>query len=114
MIVELEGLQIFAYHGVNEDEQRLGQIFLFDVRLDVGDRGADDEIEHAVDYRAVVEAIRDVNDTRYDLLEALATATADALQEQFSPASLRVRVRKPEVKPAGATVTHAAVIVERP
>ncbi len=31
MIVELEGLQLHGYHGVNEIEQRLGQLFLYDV-----------------------------------------------------------------------------------
>jgi dihydroneopterin aldolase len=113
VIVELEGLRLHGYHGVNEIEQRLGQTFLYDVRLDVGERGADDRIEGAVDYRLVVDAIREVNGHRFDLLEALATAVADELERRFAPAALRVRVRKPEVKPAGATVTHAAVVVER-
>ena len=31
MIVELAGLHVFGYHGVVEEEQRLGQLFLFDV-----------------------------------------------------------------------------------
>ena len=31
MIVELAGLHVFGYHGVEEEEQRLGQLFLFDV-----------------------------------------------------------------------------------
>ncbi|HEX5174776.1 MAG TPA: dihydroneopterin aldolase [Gaiellaceae bacterium] len=114
MIVELEGLRLHGFHGVNEIEQRLGQTFLYDVQLDVGERGADDRIEGAVDYRLVVAAVREVNERRFDLLEALATAVADELQRRFAPAWLRVRVRKPEVKPAGAAVTHTAVVVERP
>lgn len=113
MIVELEGLQLHGYHGVNESEQRLGQTFLYDVRLDVGERGADDRIEGAVDYRLVVEAIREVNGRRFDLIEALATAVADELERRFAPGAVWVRVRKPEVKPAGATVVHAAAVVER-
>lgn len=114
MIVELKGLHVFGYHGVLEVEQRLGQPFLFDVSLEVGDRGADDRIETAVDYRLVVETIVDTSAHRYDLLEALATATADALLARFEPAWLRVRVRKPHVKPAGMTVEYSAVTVERP
>jgi dihydroneopterin aldolase len=113
VIVELEGVQLHGYHGVNEAERRLGQTFLYDVRLDVGERGVDDRIEGAVDYRLVVEAIREVNDRRFDLIEALAAAVADELERRFAPAALRVRVRKPEVKPAGATVVHAAAVVER-
>ena len=115
MIVELHGLHVFGYHGVEEEEQRLGQLFLFDVQLEVGDRGADDVLEHAVDYTEVASCIRELsNGRRFDLLEALATQTADVLFERFSPEHVRVRVRKPQVKPAGMTVEYSAVTVERP
>ncbi len=113
MIVELRGLQLYGYHGVNEIERRRGQAFVYDVWLEVGERGADDLIEHAVDYRLVAEAVREVNDRPVQLLEALAGAVADLLLERFSPAWVRVRVRKPEVRPAGLTVDFSAVTVER-
>ena len=114
MRVELRGLTLYGYHGVEESEQRDGQTFLYDVCLEVGDRGADDRIEGAVDYREVARAVQEVNGRRFDLLEALATATADLLWERFRPDWLRVRVRKPEVAPAGLTVEFSAVTVERP
>ncbi|HEX4525918.1 MAG TPA: dihydroneopterin aldolase [Gaiellaceae bacterium] len=115
MILELVGLHVFGYHGVEEEEQRLGQLFLFDVRLEVGERGASDRLDEAVDYTQVASAIRELsNGQRFDLLEALATQTADMLMERFAPEQLRVRVRKPQVKPAGMTVEYSAVTVERP
>ena len=115
MILELVGLHVFGYHGVEEEEQRLGQLFLFDVRLEVGDRGASDRLDDAVDYTQVASAIRELsNGQRFDLLEALATRTADMLMERFAPEQLRLRVRKPQVKPAGMTVEYSAVTVERP
>jgi dihydroneopterin aldolase len=116
MIVELYGLHVFGYHGVEEDEQRLGQLFLFDVRLEVGeDRGTSDRLEDAIDYTEVATAVREVSNAhRYNLLEALAAATADLLYERFHPDRVSVRVRKPEVKPAGLTVDFSAVTVERP
>jgi 7,8-dihydroneopterin aldolase/epimerase/oxygenase len=115
MIVELEGLHVFGYHGVAEDEQRLGQMFLFDVQLEVGERGANDVLGDAVDYEEVARAIREVSSAeRFDLLEALASRTADMLMERFAPERLRLRVRKPQVKPAGMTVDHSAVTIERP
>jgi dihydroneopterin aldolase len=112
--VELHGLELHDYHGVDEGEQRLGQPFLYDVELEVGDRGADDRIEHAVDYTLVAAAVRQINERRFDLLEALATAIADTLMERFSPESVRVRVRKPHVRPAGLVVEFSAVTVSRP
>jgi dihydroneopterin aldolase len=115
MIVELHGLHVFGYHGVYEEEQRLGQLFLFDVELEVGDRGADDRLEGAIDYSQVAAAIRELSSTRrFDLIEALATATAELLHERFSPERVRVRVRKPQVTPAGMTVEYSAATAERP
>jgi dihydroneopterin aldolase len=112
MIIELQGLEVFGYHGAYEDEQRNGQLFLWDVQLDVGDRGADDDLERALDYTHVAAKIRELSDARrFDLLEALGTTVADALYEQFRPASLKLRVRK---RPASLGVEHSAVIVERP
>ena len=115
MIVELAGLHVFGYHGVEEDEQRLGQMFLFDVRLEVGDRGANDRLAEAIDYTQVASSIRELSGAeRFDLLEALATRTADMLMKRFAPERLTLRVRKPQVKPAGMTVDYSAVTIERP
>ena len=115
MKIELRGLEVFGYHGVEEQERRLGQPFLYDVELEVGERGASDRLEEAVDYTKVAGAIRELSDTRrFDLLEALATAVADLLMERFRPESLRLRIRKPQVRPAGLTVEYSAVTVERP
>ena len=115
MIVELKGLHVFGYHGVEEEEQRLGQLFLFDVELEVGERGANDRLDDAIDYTQVAAAIRELsNERRFDLIEALATAAADLIYERFAPQRVRVRVRKPQVKPAGMTVEHSAATVERP
>jgi len=116
MKVELYGLHVFGYHGVEPEEQRLGQLFLFDVELEVADyRGSNDRLEDAVDYTLVADAIRKLsNAERCNLLEALATRTAEMLYERFAPERVRVRVRKPQVKPAGMTVDWSAVTVERP
>ncbi|HEV2592080.1 MAG TPA: dihydroneopterin aldolase [Gaiellaceae bacterium] len=111
MIVELHGLEVFGYHGVLESERRDGQLFWFDVRLDVGDRGATDRIDDAVDYRLVADVVRDVSARRFDLLEALAMATAGELYRAFSPAHVSVRVRK---RPGDMPVEYSAVTVELP
>ena len=55
--VELAGLELRGFHGVEEDERRHGQRFLFDVVLEVGERGVSDRIEDAVDYREVARTV---------------------------------------------------------
>jgi dihydroneopterin aldolase len=112
LIIELRGLEVFGYHGAYEEEQRNGQLFLWDVQLDVGERGADDDLKGALDYTHVAAKIRELSDAhRFNLLEALATSVADALYAQFAPKRLKLRVRK---QPVGLGVEHSAVIVERP
>ena len=109
--IELAGLEVFGHHGVNEDERRDGQRFLYDLELEVGEAGSSDRIEDAVDYREVAACVREVSESRaFHLLEALAAAVADALLARFPVVQVRVRVRKPDVR---LPVEHAAVSVER-
>jgi 7,8-dihydroneopterin aldolase/epimerase/oxygenase len=114
MIVELAGLRLFGHHGAYEEERERGQDFLFDVELDVAERGASDVLADAVDYSEVARCVQIVSDARrYNLLEALASAVADELLRRFEPTRVVVRVRKPSVAPAGLDVEHAAVTVLR-
>ena len=111
MIVELAGLELYGYHGVNPEERHGGQRFLFDVTVEVGDAGLSDRIEDAVDYNDVAALVREVSAaTQFHLLEALAAAVADALLERFPVESATVRVRKPDV---ALPVEHSAVTVDR-
>ena len=109
--VELHGLEVFGYHGVEEAERRDGQPFYFDVRLRVAEPDGD-RIENAVDYREVAAAVLRVSDSRsFQLLETLAAAAADELMASFPLEGVTVRVRK---RPADLPVEHSAATVERP
>jgi 7,8-dihydroneopterin aldolase/epimerase/oxygenase len=112
--IELAGLELHGYHGVNEDERRDGQPFVFDVWLEVPDgTGASDRIEDTVDYREVAALVREVSDGRkFQLLEALAATLAETLLARFPADAARVRVSKPKVK-LDPPVEHSAVTVER-
>jgi dihydroneopterin aldolase len=112
MIVALQGLEVFGYHGAYEEEQRTGQTFWFDLELEVGERGAGDVLATAVDYTQVAAVVREVSDERrFDLLEALASAVADELERRFALERVSVRVRK---RPADLPVEWSAVTVTRP
>jgi dihydroneopterin aldolase len=112
--VELLGLELHGFHGVNEDERRDGQPFVFDVWLEVADgTGASDRIEDTIDYRQVAALVREVSDGRqFQLLEALAAVLAEALLARFPAEAARVRVSKPQVR-LDPPVTASAVTVER-
>jgi 7,8-dihydroneopterin aldolase/epimerase/oxygenase len=109
--VEVRDLRVFGHHGVHAEERARGQDFVFDVELEVGDRGTSDRLEDAVDYVEVARVVQEVSDARqFNLLEALAAAVADELETRFAPARLSIRVRKPEVRPAGLEGTVAATV----
>ena len=110
MIVEVYGLELFGRHGVNDDERRAGQTFLFDVMLEVNEP-KEDAIDATVDYRKVRDIIRNVNEAEsYRLLETLAAAAADALNAELPVKKVRVSVRKPGV----AWAEWTGVTCERP
>jgi len=110
--VELEGLEVFGRHGVEEEERREGQMFFYDVRFEVSDAALSDRIEDAVDYRLVADCVREISEGRdFNLIEALAAAVADALLARFEVELVRVRVRKPH--PAGVPAAYSAATVER-
>jgi dihydroneopterin aldolase len=113
--VEVLGIELAGYHGVLEEERARGQRFLVDVWLEPANEraAASDRIDDAVDYREVVELVRQVSDGyAYHLLEALASAVADRLLGDLPVTGVRVRVRKPDVL-LELPVEHAAVTVER-
>jgi dihydroneopterin aldolase len=110
--VELHGLEVFGKHGVLEHERRDGQAFLYDVRIEVASAPPSDRVEDTIDYRDIAECVREVSDGHaFQLLEALASAVADAVAERFAVERVRVRVRKPS--PAGIPAEYAAATVER-
>jgi dihydroneopterin aldolase len=111
--IELRGLEVAGAHGVEEEERRHPQPFLYDLWLQVPDEATTDRLEATVDYRDVVRCVQDISAGRqFQLLEAMAAAVADALLERFDLESARVRVRKPAVR-LEAPVEWTAATVER-
>ncbi len=109
--VHVHDLRVFGRHGVFAEERERGQDFVFDVDLDVGDRGVTDRLEDAVDYVTVAATVKEVSDGRqFHLLEALVSAVADELERLYAPDRIRVTVRKPAVKPAGLDGSVAATV----
>ena len=114
VLIEIDALEVSGYHGVTPREREQGQPFLFDIALHTHDAGVrSDQLADTVDYTRVVTCVRDVSDNhRFNLIEALAAAVADALIERFPVSRARVRVRKPEVR-LDAPAAFTAATIER-
>src|SRR3954462_10695610 len=85
----LEGMRFYAYHGVNPEEQALGQRFTVDVVLAVDLRraGRSDELAHTVSYSAVYKVVRGIVEGEpRQLIEAVPEAIAAAILTGFPSA----------------------------
>jgi 7,8-dihydroneopterin aldolase/epimerase/oxygenase len=112
VLVEVAGLEIRGRHGASPEEHERDQVFLYDLELELAQPQAD-RLEETVDYREVVDIVREVSASRkLQLLETLASAVADALMRRFPLERARVRVRKPEVR-LDVPVEWTAATVER-
>jgi dihydroneopterin aldolase len=113
----LEGMRFYAYHGVNPEEQALGQRFTVDVVLAVDLRraGQSDELANTVSYSAVYKVVRKIVEGEpRQLIEAVAEEIAVAILTEFpSVARVTVTVRKPEVPMKGSMLDAAGVRITR-
>lgn len=101
----INGIVLFARHGVHPEEAVLGQRFIFDLelRLDLRPAGRSDHLEQTVDYGAVMACLTRVTETRRcRLLEALAEAIVQELFTDFPLVqAVRLRIHKPSAPVPG-------------
>ena len=85
--IQIAGLQTFGYHGLFEEERRLGQKFTFDIdaTLNPAPTHRDDQLHASIRYDAVVDAtVSLAGATKYQTLEALGEAVAIGLLRRFA------------------------------
>jgi dihydroneopterin aldolase len=114
--IDIVGLVLFAKHGVGEDEARLGQRFILDIRLeaDVKEAVKHDRLADTVDYGEVVAVTESIfRGKRFYLIEAAAAHVAAGILAHFPAAkNVRVTVKKPSA-PISAVFDYVATTVER-
>lgn len=109
-------IAVFGHHGVEPEEERLGQRFYIslDCRLDLSAAGRSDDVAQTANYAGLVEiAGRIATQRRFALIEALAEAIAGAILERY-PAmqTVCVRVDKPAA-PVPALIDGVSVEITR-
>ncbi|GJE27051.1 dihydroneopterin aldolase [Methylobacterium organophilum] len=109
-------IAVFAYHGLLEEEARIGQRFYLSLegRLDLSQAGRSDAMAHSVSYADLTEiAVRIATTRRFALIEALAEAVAAEILDRFPRIDeIRVRVDKPAA-PVPAVIDGVSVEVRR-
>lgn len=97
--IRLTRIGVFAYHGVHEEEQRLGQRFYvsLDCALDLSAVGVSDDLKEGIDYGTLAERVQEIAVTQtFKTIEALAEAIAAACLMEFDKLeAVTVTVDKP-------------------
>jgi len=97
--MHLQRMHFYGYHGVYEEENKLGQRFEVDVILflDLQRAGQTDHLQDTINYAEVYETIRSIVEGRFfKLIESLAESIASTLLADYTNINeCTVRVVKP-------------------
>ena len=114
--IVIKNLNIFAYHGVFEEEKKNGQLFRIsaELRLSLRKAAQQDDLRLAVNYADVCELIQEVTTReKCDLIETVAeNIAAEILIKYRTVQGVRVKVSKPDA-PIDMTFEDVAVVVDR-
>lgn len=112
----IKNLEIFAFHGVNPEEKRDGQPFVFDITasLPLAVPCESDNVDDTVSYAKMVKTVRRVvQSEKNDLIERVAQRVADALLDEYEKIEeIKITLKKPQA-PISATFDYVAVEIER-
>jgi dihydroneopterin aldolase len=116
-LIEIEGMDFFAYHGCFKEERVIGTRFTVDAWLttDTSESEYSDELRHTVNYQAVYALIRQEMEQHSHLLEHVARRVIDALYREF-PALSHVKIKVSKLNPAlahGGKIRQVSVTLEK-
>ena len=112
----IKDLEFIGYHGVFEEEKKLGQKFLISLELttDLRTAGVEDNLDRTTHYGYVVKTVEDVFfSKKYDLIESLAEdITKEILLNYSYINAVKVEIKKPWAS-VGLILNNVSIEIER-
>ena len=97
--IRISDLEVFAHHGVFQEENQLGQKFLVsaDIYLDTREAGKKDDLKLSLDYGTLCHDIKDMMEAEnFMLIEAVAEHLGEALLLKYEMIEqLDLEIKKP-------------------
>lgn len=114
--IYLKNIEIFAKHGVFQEEKTLGQKFILDLELnlDLKEAAITEDLTKSVNYGELCHAVEKVFvEKSYDLIETAANKVAEYILLTYPMVELvKVNLKKPWA-PIGRHLDYASVEIER-
>lgn len=114
-LIELKGIEVYARHGVLEEEQIKSQVFTVDLSVfsDLRTAGATDDLGDTIDYRDLADQVKEtVGDESHKLIEKVAQRVAEAVLTEPRVERVVVTIHKPAAE-LGAVLEDVSVTVDR-
>ena len=114
-LIQIEGMEFYAFHGHFREEQIVGNKFLVDLTLetDMGKPAESDNLKDAVNYQKAYEIIKKEMGRKSYLLENIAGRILDALFAEMNGinnATVKVSKMNP---PVGGKALSVSVVMSR-
>ena len=98
-VLFIDNLEVFANHGLFEEENKLGQKFIFDIECELNYKKAmfSDEMTDSTSYADIVEVVVKTSTTNtFNLLERLAGEILKNIFTEFSQIeNINLKINKP-------------------
>lgn len=112
----VKDLEIFAYHGVMQQEKELGQKFLISLELflDLKEAGKNDDLSKTVNYGELCCAVeKEFQRESYDLIERAAEKLGEFILLNYNDVErVKVSIKKPWA-PIGRSLLYAGIEIDR-
>ena len=98
-VLFIDNLEVFANHGLFEEENKLGQKFIFDIECELNYKKAmfSDEMTDSISYADIVEVVvKTATTNTFNLLERLAGEILKNIFIEFSQIeNIKLKINKP-------------------
>ena len=114
-VIEIEGMQFYAFHGHFEAEQIVGNEFRVDIKIktDFNMAALSDDLKEALNYQTVFEIIQKEMEQKSNLLENIAKRILDSLYLNF-PEIKKAKLKISKMNPSmGGEIGKVSVILTR-
>lgn len=115
ILIELENMKFYAYHGHYEVEQKVGNHFLVNLLVETAtpDAAKTDRLKDALDYQRLYQLVKEEMEIPSHLLEHVATRISEKIKSEFKTVT-RTRVKISKMNPPmGGEMQQVSVTLER-